>query len=268
MGLTGAQLAQKLGWSGSKVSRIESGLIGVSEVDAAIYLTYCGVLREELDEVLDLVRQDSTPTWLQERGERLPDELRTLVYHENTAVWMATNEPLVVPGLLQTADYARALFEFSRIVPSDRMAMAVQARMDRQAVLRKTDAPDCVFFLHEYGLRSKVGSNRIMHEQLLQLVFVTTRAQYGVRVVPADAGPAGAWSSSFVLMGFHNHGPVAFVEGVSTGLFMEKPEHIAAFQGVLERLDQAALDTEQSRRWLADLATQFDTPEVVPHGHP
>lgn len=268
VGLTGAELAKRLGWSGSKVSRIESGLIGVSEVDAAIYLTYCGVLREELDEILDLVREDSTPTWLQERGGRLPDELRTLVYHETTAMSIASYEPTLIPGLLQTEAYALALFEFANLMPKDRMAAAAKARIDRQGVLRRMDPPECEFFIHETGLRSRAGSNQTMNQQLLHLVFLTTRPQYQIRVVPAAAGTHGVWGGMFTLMGYPNHGPVVFVESMTTGLFLEKPDHIAVYQGILKRLDQAALDTEQSRRWLADLASEFDMPEVVPHGHP
>lgn len=260
-GLTGTELARRLGWSLSKVSRIESGLIGVSEVDAAIYLVACGVLQDQLEELLALVRQNDTRTWLQERGTRLPDELRTLVYHEATAATIAIYEPMLVPGLLQTEAYARAVFEFADLVPADRRAMAVQARMERQAVLRRHDPPDCVFYLYESGLRSKFGDRKIMHDQMLQLVFLTSRPQHTIRVVLAESGPLVACCGAFGLMGFDTHGPVAFVEGVTTGLFMEKPEHISAFTAILDRLDRVALDEEQSRQWLARLASSFGLPE-------
>src|SRR6201999_1155836 len=130
-------LAHQLAWSASKVSRMENGARGVSEVDAAIYLTFCGVRKEELEELLDLARWYENETWLQEHGERLPDELRTLVYHETTATTVASYEPALVPGLLQTGEYARALFEFTQLVPEGRIPAAVGARQERQAVLRK-----------------------------------------------------------------------------------------------------------------------------------
>lgn len=263
-GTSGAELAHQLGWSASKVSRIESGQVQVTEVDAAIYLTTCGVRQPELDSLLKLARMGDDRTWLQERGTRLPDELRTLVFHEATARTITTNEPLLVPGLLQTAAYAHALFGLTGLVPTDRIPIAVETRMARQAVLRTLNPPKCVFYLHEYGLRSKVGSNKIMRDQILQLVFLTSRPQHEIRVVLGDSGPLGAWGNPFVLMGYDLHGPVAFVEGVSTGLFMEKPAHIAAFQEVLGRLDRVALDEEQSRQWLARLASDFNKPEVGP----
>jgi transcriptional regulator with XRE-family HTH domain len=264
LGLTGAELAHRLGWSGSKVSRMESGQIGVSEVDAAIFLTYCGVLKEEAEELLKLTRQGNTTTWLQEGGSRLPDQLRTLVYHETTAAAIASFEPMLVPGLLQTEDYARAVFDFANIVSKDRISDALQARLDRQAVLHKPDPPECVFYLREAGLRSKVGSNRIMHEQLLQLVFLTSRPQYQIRLLSAHAGPHEVWGGMFMLMGFATHGPVVYVETLTKSVFLEKPADVASYQQVLKRLDQAALDAGQSRQRLAHLASEFDKPEDGP----
>jgi transcriptional regulator with XRE-family HTH domain len=264
VGLTGSELAHQLGWSPSKVSRIESGVIGVSEVDAAIYLTFCGVLKEELGELLDLARQDDTTTWVQEHGGRLPDELRTLVYHETTAASIASYEPMLVPGLLQTEDYARAVFEFAEVVPKNRIGDALQVRLDRQAVLRKPDPPDCLFYLREAGLRSKVGSNRIMHEQLLHLVFLISRPQHQIRLVPADAGPHEAWGGMFMVMGFATHAPVVYVEILTNSVFLEKPSDVQIYHDVLKRLDRAALDAGQSRQLLAQLASEFDKPEDGP----
>jgi transcriptional regulator with XRE-family HTH domain len=194
-------LAYQLGWSATKVSRMENGARGVSEVDAAIYLTFCGVRKDELEELLNLARAGDNETWLQEHGERLPDELRTLIYHETTATTIANYEPMLIPGLLQTQDYARALFEFTQMVPKDRISTAVRVRAERQVVVRKPDPPQCAFYIHEAGLRTKVGSNLTMHDQLLHLVFLTARPQHEILVVPAESGPHGVWGGSFMLMG-------------------------------------------------------------------
>lgn len=257
--LTGTDLGKQLGWSVSKVSRMEAGLVAVSEVDAARYLTYCGVPKEELEDVLDLVRGPDTKSWLQEHGYSLPEELRTLIYHEATASSIFQYEPLTVPGLLQTEAYAFSVFDVVGRVPKDRIEMAVQARMDRQDVLRRRNPPDCVFYLHENALRSKVGSNRIMHEQLLQLVFLTTRPQHRIRVVPAGAEPHNM--GPFMLMCYDTHGPMVYVEALTTSLYLEKGDHLDAYESVLDRLDAAALDEGQSVNWLACLAGHFDQPE-------
>jgi transcriptional regulator with XRE-family HTH domain len=257
-------LAHQLGWSASKVSRMENGARGVSEVDAAIYLTFCGVRKEELEELLDLARWDENETWLQEHGERLPDELRTLVYHETTATTMAYYQPLNVPGLLQISEYAKALFDFAQVVPPARIPAALKVRMERQSVLRKPDPPQCLFYLHENGLRTEVGSAQTMHEQLLQLVFLTARPEIDIRVIPASAGPHCVWGGPFMLMGYENHGPVVYVESLTTSLFLEKPRDLQAYKEVLNRLDHDAFDAGQSREWLATLASEFDKPKGGP----
>jgi transcriptional regulator with XRE-family HTH domain len=262
--LKACDLAYQLGWSATKVSRIESGARGVSEVDAAIYLTFCGVRKNELEELLNLARAGDNETWLQEHGERLPDELRTLIFHETTATSIANYEPMLVPGLLQTQDYARALFEFAQVVPKDRISTAVRTRTDRQAVVRKPDPPQCVFYIHENGLRTKVGSNLTMHDQLLHLVFLTARPQHEILVIPATTGAHGVWGGSFMLMGYHNHGPMIFVESLTTSLFLEKPRDVTAYQEVLKKLDLAAMDAGQSREWLARVASEYDRPEDSP----
>lgn len=257
--LTGTELGTALGWSATKISRMESGLVTVSEVEAAIYLTYCGVHKEELDDILDLVRGPDTGMWLQEQGHGLPEDLRTLIYHETTAMRLINYETAIVPGLLQTEDYAEAVFEAAGVLPSVRIPDAVEARMARQSVLRRPNPPDCVFYLHEHGLRFMVDSNRIMHDQLLQLVFLTTRPQHQIRVVPAGSEPRTL--DSFMLMSYEAHGPVVYLSALTTSLFLEKADHIDAYESAVDRLDRAALDAEESRRWLARLAGHFDQPK-------
>jgi hypothetical protein len=99
-----------------------------------------------------------------------------------------------------------------------------------------------------------------MHEQLLQLVFLTSRPQHQIRVVPAAAGLEGAFST-FMLMEYRTHKPVVYLEFLTQSLFLEKPEHIDSYRESLSLLDRVALDTGESREWLARLASDFDQPE-------
>jgi hypothetical protein len=167
--------------------------------------------------------------------------------------------------LLQIREYARAVFEFAQVVPVDQMPNALRVRLDRQSVLRRPDPPQCLFYLHENGLRAPVGTSRTMHEQLLQLVFLTSRPQIQIRVVPASAGPCGAWGGAFQLLGYQTHGPVVYVEGLTTSVFLEGIGEVAAHREVLNRLDQVALDEGQSREWLARVASEYDKPEEGSH---
>lgn len=258
--LHASDMARVLGWSASKVSRLESGTRGTSEVDVAIYLASCGVDRGELERLLDLAREVDGGYWLRPHGRQLPDELRSLIFQENIARTITSYEPLLIPGLLQTEGYARGLFRWLGQHP-DRVEMKVQARLDRQSLLRRQRPPGFTCYVHEQALRSTVGDASVMHEQLLYLTIVTASARCELRVVPASAGPHGALGGAFRLMRFAEHPPVAYVENQTASLFLEEPADIAAYEALLTKVDAVSLDGGQSRRLLAHLASEYEHAE-------
>jgi transcriptional regulator with XRE-family HTH domain len=260
-GYNGLELANRLGWSTTKVSRVETGARIISEVDIAIYLASCGVPRLEMDGILDLAREASYDHRLKSHGEKLPDELRTLIFHETTAAEIDSYELVVVPGLLQTEDYTRALLQANGLYAGDSFEFRVGARMARQGLLRRSYPPHCTFFIHEHALRTPIGSNRIMHEQLLQLVFLSSWRHCSIRVVPVSAGGQGVVQASFRLMGYAEHDPVAYIEQEAVSLFLDRRAHTDHYRKVLDRLDRVALDGGESRGILADLANDFDRAE-------
>jgi transcriptional regulator with XRE-family HTH domain len=257
-GYNGLELSKRLGWSPTKVSRVETGARVISEVDVAIYLASCGVPRAEMDHVLDLAREASYDHRLKSHGEKLPDELTTLIFHETTAAAIESCELVFVPGLLQTEDYARALFTEGEQFRERSLGLRVQARMDRQNLLRRSVPPHCTFFLHENVMRSQIGSPQIMHEQALQLVFLGSWQHCTVRIVPAASGGRGLAHTSFRLMSYSEHEPVVYVEQDAASLFLDGEVHVDRYRKVLKRLDSVALDEGESRRLLADLASEFE----------
>lgn len=258
---TGKELAWKLGWSASKVSRMETGDRNTSEVDAAVYAAFCGATGDELQRLLDLARECDDGHWLHARGDRLPDELRSLVVQETTAQLIVQYEPLVVPGLVQTEDYARALFDEADLVPKERIEPLVQVRMERQRLLRRPYAPKVTFFVHENALRMRVGTDRIMHEQMLHLLLVCATPPCRVRVVPASVGARISGTDAFVWMAHPEHNPVIYVDHLTSSLFLETREDVLAYRRVLDRLAVVALDEGQSRELLASLASVYDLEE-------
>ncbi|ANZ37502.1 hypothetical protein BBK82_17035 [Lentzea guizhouensis] len=121
----------------------------------------------------------------------------------------------------------------------------MQIRMDRQAILRKHDRPDCLFYIHEFVLRQQFGDEHVMADQYLQLLFNVST----IRVVPADVplNPAGIllWELEKAL-------PVAYSETDLTQVFVQDPGAIARTRLIFDRLAEVALDEEQSRRKLAE----------------
>lgn len=262
IGLNGAEMAHKLGWSPSKVSRLETGARrGASEVDIAVYLANCRVPRAELDTLLDLYNQDDDGYWLQPHREQLPGELRSLVIQESTASAIGNYEPLVVPGLLQTEDYARALFYEVNLLPPEEIELCVRARMDRQDILRRPWPPKFRFFIHEQALLLPVGSSAVMHEQMLHLLFLGSRPQCDLRVVPVSGGAQTGAGGPFVLLEYAEHKPVACLEHQAASLFLEDRKAVAMYRIVLQKLVDIALDEGQSREFLAGMASEYDRTE-------
>lgn len=259
--LSGMDLARRLGWSASKVSRMETGTRAVTEVDVAVYLSNCGVKRAELERLLELARGDDDGYWLS-------PNLRSLIMQENIARAITSFEPMVVPGLLQTEDYARALFRWTESVPADRVETLVSTRMARQGLLARYSPPQFLFYVHEHALRTTVGGAAVMHEQILRLLFADSRPQSPVRIVPTSAGPCGSVGGPFIVLDYEDHPSVAYVPLHTTSVFLEQPKDLESYRWILARLSNLCLDEGQSREFLAQLASDYDRVEEAPDDRP
>ena len=265
-GFNGKDMAARLGWSPTKVSRVEVGARSISETDLVMYLASCGLSVTEIDPILDLAREGTQDHRLKAHGEKLPDELKTLIFLENTAAEIHDYELLSVPGLTQTEDYIRAFLQEYGTYVGESIEFRVQARLERQQLLRRSTPPYCRFFVHENALRTVIGSPKIMLDQLLHLVFVTGRRYCEIRVVPASSGGRGLALGSFRLMKYAEIDPVVNVKQEAVSLFLDRPNYTEPYLKRLERLDQVALDEEESRRVLADLASEFERSSEEYHG--
>nr|MDQ3576856.1 helix-turn-helix domain-containing protein [Actinomycetota bacterium] len=122
------QTALRMGWSPTKVTRMINGARRARIEDVASVLALCGVKGKERTRLLELCKDQRTVGWLQQFGGRLPKHLFTLVDHENQAVKLAQFEPTVVPGLLQTASYARSVLREAWQITPDEVEERVVAR--------------------------------------------------------------------------------------------------------------------------------------------
>ncbi|MFE0020070.1 helix-turn-helix domain-containing protein [Amycolatopsis sp. NPDC059021] len=264
-GLTEAQLARKLGCSASKISRIEHGLRGIEEFDLIRLLAFCGVSGDEIRRLRDLAREADDPYRLRPHHDQLPDELSTLITHETTAASITVFEPQLVPGILQTEGYARALFRLAGVFNADAVELRVQARLARQSLLRSADRPQFVFFIHEQPLRSVVGNEQVMHEQMLHLVLTGHRAGCEIRVIPSAAFPPGIFGPAFWLMRYEAHKPIVYAQHYTSSLFLKEPPDVESYRAALSRVAGDALDARQSQEMLATLASDYDVPRTSQH---
>jgi transcriptional regulator with XRE-family HTH domain len=255
-GLTGQEASRRLGWSPSKVSRLLLGARGATERDVSSLLVLCGVNGDERSRLLSLCRDSGAGAWVQQLG-RLPTQLKTLVDHENQACGIDEFEPTLVPGLLQTVDYAQAIVRANRNVAAHEVDERVIARTARQQLFRRARPPRFTFYVHEFALRLPIGGPEIMAEQLNHLVRMAGRENIALRVVPAAVGAHAALAGAFRLMEFPHYKPIVYLESENSSLFLERPEEIAAYRGILSALADTALRAGESRQLVAGLAREL-----------
>jgi transcriptional regulator with XRE-family HTH domain len=159
-GLTGKQAAHQLDWSPSWVSRLLSGRRSASEVHVASFLALCRVTGPERDRLLALCKDQHIPGWLQQHGPRLPKQIITLIDHEDKAVAISAFQAMLVPGLLQTGDYTRALLHEAGRVPVAEIEDRVAARLGRQSLFSRERPARFTFFIHEFVLRCRSAGLR------------------------------------------------------------------------------------------------------------
>lgn len=255
LGMTLAELSQTLGWSISRTSRIENGLATVSDVELAHYMAYLG---STLAETLELVRfrqGRDRGYWLSPHGLLLEDSLSSLAFHEASAIATTSYEPILIPGLIQTESYARAVISREAWRGPENIEDCVRARMDRQAVLKRARHE---FYLHEQVLRVQVGSPESMHEQLLALALMADSANVRIRVVPLRAGERSVFGNAFRLLEFESSKPLLYLDTYATGAFLEDPEYVDPFLMLLPRIARVALDPRQSQELFAAIANEFE----------
>lgn len=260
-GLKGYELANTLGWATSKVSRLEHGLRQGDAIDVAMYLGCCGVRQEVAKPLLDLAQEPDSGFWIRPHRKQLPDQLLTLVMNETVASTICNFEPLAVPGLLQTEAYATEIMRACINAEPDHVQPRVQARLARQAMMSRPQAPESTFLINESVLRYPFGGPKVMGEQLLHLVLASSRGQIRVRVLPMSIGAHAGVGGPFVLMHYHDRRPVVWLESEAVSTLVEDSEVVDTYRAIRSELYRVALDEEESRSLLTDLASKYDIEE-------
>ena len=240
------KIARMLGWDPGKVSNIEHGKVRATEIDLIQYLGRCGRSQVFIEDFLNRYRSAFDHYFVQ-----VPTNLRTVTMAESSADKITSYSLTAIPGLVQTEDYATAHFETGTIAP-DEIETAVRFRMERQAILRRPNRPLCTFYIHENALQLKIGSDAVMEDQLMRLLFHT----HIIRIVPASSGAAGVFAAPYVLWEYEKRSSVAYTESDLAMVFVQDLAGVKTCKSIFAQLDALALSEEQSRSMVADLASR------------
>ncbi|MDF3293188.1 helix-turn-helix domain-containing protein [Streptomyces silvisoli] len=248
--LTGHQVAARLGWSHSKVSRIEKGESPLAEVDVPPLLALYGVTdAAEVRQITALARQSRQQGWWHSYGDALPNWFRAYVGFEADASVIETYEAELIPGLLQTEEYAREVIRaMSPELNAEDAERRTAARLQRQEILTGNTPPLIWAVLNESTIRRVVRSSATMRRQLAHLVTVAdTSPNVTVQVLPFDAGAHASMGYSFSIMSFASL-PMSIVysEGATSATYMDKDSDVSRHKDIFGRLKRAALPPDRS----------------------
>jgi transcriptional regulator with XRE-family HTH domain len=256
-GLQQAEAARELDWSASKLVRIENGSVGVSVVDlralAALYRTPDA----EVDELVGLVRATKKRPWWSTAN--INPAYKKFIGFEADASQMWQYHLSIVPGLLQTDAYMRALIPELRLEPAGQAELnnLAKVRLRRQQeIIHPPDGPEIIMLIDEMALRRPVGGPHVMREQLQHLTKVGHPARLRLAVLPLRAGPHVGMQGGFTIMRFPDEGiGDLLVQENATGniLLQDRPELVQRYHDAFDVMLGKSLQGEQAREFLDQL---------------
>jgi transcriptional regulator with XRE-family HTH domain len=256
-GLTCEHVARALNCSIAKISRMETGIRGLYPDDVAAVLGFLRAPAELREELLALVRDGHKPSWNQ-IGGNLPTAWKDLIRFENQAVALYNYEPLLIPDLLQTGDYARAVIRAGDTeLPEQDMDQLVRTRMGRQAVLSRFQGPTLSAIVDEMVLRRPIGGPGLMHGQLHHLVNMTRRPRIDLRVVPFAVGENPGLNGPFIMLELADQPTLVHIDCRGAGGLFDEVPVIRSVELAWRELHSVALPPEHSARLIADVAGEL-----------
>ena len=263
-GLSGDVVAERLGWSGSKVSRIETHRTGIKRDDLEQLLNLYEVREPHRGQLMALGEERESRGWWAAYSDALPEEYASLISLEADAMSLSCWSPELIHGLLQTHDYATAVIQAHMratdpLPPAERRRR-VEARMRRQEILTRAEPVSAAFVLDEAVLLRRFGSHAVMHAQLDKLGRIASIANASIQVLALEGNhPIG--TGSFAILRFAPVpgavlDDVVYTEELSRSNYVEESDEAFQYQLAFERLQAEALSPEQSRELIARVARE------------
>ncbi len=262
---TGSEVAKAVGWSTSKISRAESGRESLPPTEIEKLLDYYGVEGRLREGLLGLAEDATRRGWWEDYADALNSDYLEFIGLETEATSSLQWNPEVVPGLLQTTEYARYLSKaFQTIVPTTPPATQerfLQARTLRQQRLTQEPVLRLSVVLDEVVLLRGVGDRGVMRDQLTRLVDVAELPNVDLRILPLNQEVALGGTASFVIMSFGlpedpvtaSLGDVVSTENLTTRLYVEGEADTHLYRLFFQGLANAALPPAESRKFIKDI---------------
>jgi transcriptional regulator with XRE-family HTH domain len=261
VGLTGDEAADRLGWSGSKISRIETHRIGVKSADLKKLLDLYEVDIPYREELQALARESPRTGWLDSVTAGFDADYRTYLYAEAEASSLWIWDPQIVPGLMQTDSYARALLfgyqSMFQLPPGDAERRIDVRRVRQQQLLNRDPPLELSVVIDESTLYRRFGDNAVMREQLLRLAELATLPNVKLQILPlAGTHPIGTGAFSYLQFQQVQDiplGDMVEVEHLTRSYYyLEDEDQTFRYRVTFQRLATTSADEDRSRAMISE----------------
>lgn len=255
--LSGEQVASRLEWSQSKVSRIETGRIAVSAKDLRSLLDLYEVPEDEQERCLELAKGASVKGWWAAYADAIPRDYADYIELESAACSILTYSPQIISGILQTEDYAQRVVQSALLIsPPGEVKRRVRVRMERQERLASARTQTLSVILDEASLRRRVGGPAVMKDQLKHLLRLAEHTNFTIRILPSETGEHPATAGEFTILQFPDSydADVVHVEAMTSSLYVEEEAEVFRYALAFNQLCSLALSPAESGEFIAAMA--------------
>ncbi|MFJ9628681.1 helix-turn-helix domain-containing protein [Streptomyces sp. NPDC101175] len=258
-GLKATEAASLLGVNSVQMSQIESGIAGVSEERLRRMAAHYACADEELVSALVAMATDRTQGWWEVYRGSLPTPFLDLAELEHHASCRWDVDFLHVPGLLQTQDYARALFAYvNPEFPTSEVERWVEHRMRRRVIIERPDPIPYETLIHEAALRIRVGDRMAARTQLARVLELSEAEHVTVRVISFDLDGFGGAGSAMVYAG----GQVSKLDtvmrdGPNGPVFIDSEAQLNRYRTLFRRVESVSLEPVRSRDFIHRLMKEL-----------
>jgi transcriptional regulator with XRE-family HTH domain len=258
--LTCEEVADHLECSASKISRVETGRVSVSPRDVRDMLDLYGVPAEQRESLVQLARDSRQKGWWHAFSDTMQPQMATYVGLESAASEIRIYEVSLIPGLLQTEDYARAVIRAGMMnSPSEDVERRVALVMARQPAVTRDDPPKIWAVLDEAALRRRVGGADLMRLQLEHLLAQATLPNVAVQVIPFAGGAHPAMGRPFIILVFPERvdTDVVYLEDLTSALYVEDLAEVDRYNVFFNHLRATALSFDDSSALIASVLKEM-----------
>jgi len=258
--LTCEEVADHLECSASKISRVETGRVSVSPRDVRDMLDLYGVPTAQRESLVQLARDSRQKGWWHAYSDTMQPQFVTYVGLESAAAEIRIYEVSLIPELLQTEDYARAVIRSGMMnSPAEDVERRVALRMARQPAITRDDPPKVWAVLDEAALRRRVGGAGLMRLQLEHLLAQATLPNVAVQVIPFGGGAHPAMGRPFIILVFPERvdTDVVYLEDLTSALYLEDVADVDRYNVFFNHLRASALSFDDSSALVASVLKEM-----------